>query len=100
LQFSRQGLSQYANFNQDNLYFKKLFMRGTNILFLEDKIRLVIAGALCVTKDKVKNGAFLDKDLGADNLDKAIIQMNLENAFDIVIPDNHIADKEKISEII
>lgn len=69
-------------------------------MFLEDKIRLIIAGALYVTKAKVKNGALLDKDLGADNLDKAIIQMNLENTFDIVIPDNHIADKNKVSEII
>jgi acyl carrier protein len=75
-------------------------MRNSNILFLEDKIRLVIAGALCVAKDKVKNDALLDKDLGADYLDKAIIQMNLEDAFDIVVPDKDIADKNKVSEII
>ena len=75
-------------------------MRDSNILFLEDKIRLVIAGALCVTKDKVKNDALLDKDLGADYLDKAVIQMNLEDEFCIVVPDKDIADKNKVSEII
>ena len=75
-------------------------MRNSNILFLEDKIRLVIAGALCVAKDKVKNDALLDKDLGADYLDKAIIQMNLEDEFCIVVPDKDIADKNKVSEII
>jgi acyl carrier protein len=75
-------------------------MRNSNILFLEDKIRLVIAGALCVAKEKVKNDALLDKDLGASYFDKAVIQMNLEDAFDIVVPDKDIADKNKVSEII
>ena len=75
-------------------------MRNSNFLFLEDKIRLVIAGALCVENDKVKNDALLDKDLGADYLDKAVIQMNLEDEFGIVIPDKDIADKNKVSEVI
>jgi acyl carrier protein len=75
-------------------------MRDKNILFLEDKIKLVIASALCVVKDKVKNDALLDKDLGADYLDMAVIQMNLEDGFGIVIPDKDIADKNKVSEII
>ena len=75
-------------------------MRNSNILFLEDKIKLVIAGVLCVAKDKVKNDALLDKDLGADYLDKAVMQMNLEDEFGIVVPDKDIADKNKVSEII
>ena len=74
-------------------------MRNSNILFLEDKIRLVIAGALCVAKDKVKNDALLDKDLGADYLDKAIIQMNLEDVFDIVVPDKDIAEKIRFQRL-
>lgn len=69
-------------------------------LFFEDRIKIIIAGALCVEKDKVKTNALLDKDLGADYLDKAIIQMNLGDAFGIVVPDKDIADKNKISEII
>lgn len=75
-------------------------MRNRNILFLEDKIRFVIADALCVAKDKVKNDALLDKDLGANYLDKAVIQMNLEDEFNIVIPDKDIAEKNKVSENI
>jgi len=75
-------------------------MGNDKSLFLEDRIKIVIAGVLCVEKDKVKNDALLDKDLGADYLDKAVIQMNLEDAFDIVIPDKDIADKNKVSEII
>jgi acyl carrier protein len=74
---------------------------GNNKSFLlEDRIKIIIAGVLCVEKDKVKIDALLDKDLGADYLDKAVIQMNLEDAFDIVVPDKDIADKNKASEII
>jgi len=75
-------------------------MANDKSLFLEDKIKIIIAGTLCVEKDKVKNGALLDKDLGADYLDKAVIQMNLEDAFNIVVPDKDIADKNKVSEIV
>jgi acyl carrier protein len=74
---------------------------GNNKSFLlEDRVKIIIAGVLCVKKDKVKNGALLDKDLSADYLDKAIIQMNLEDAFNIVVPDKDIADKNKVSEIV
>jgi len=74
---------------------------GNNKSFLlEDRIKILIAAVLCVEKDKVKNDALLDKDLGADHLDKAVIQMNLEDEFDIVVPDKDIADKNKISEVI
>ncbi|MCX5704472.1 MAG: phosphopantetheine-binding protein [Candidatus Omnitrophica bacterium] len=75
-------------------------MSNSNILFLEDKIKLIVAGAICVAKDKVKNDALLDRDLRADYLDMAVIQMNLEDEFGIVIPDKDIADKNKVSEII
>ena len=75
-------------------------MANDKSLFLEDKIKIIIAEALCVEKDKVKNGALLDKDLGADYLDKAVIQMNLEDEFNIVVPDKDIADKNKVSEIV
>ena len=74
---------------------------GNNKSFLlEDRIKILIAAVLCVEKDKVKNDALLDKDLGGDYLDKAVIQMNLEDAFNIVVPDKDIADKNKVSEII
>jgi len=69
-------------------------------LFLENRIKIIIASVLCVEKDKVENDALLGKDLGADYLDKAVIQMNLEDAFNIVVPDKDIADKNKVSEII
>ena len=74
---------------------------GNNKSFLlEDRIKIIIAGVLCVEKDKVKTNALLDKDLGADYLDKAVIQMNLEDEFGIVVPDKDIANKNKVSEII
>ena len=75
-------------------------MGDNKSILIEDRIKIIIAGALCVEKDKVKNDALLDKDLGADYLDKAVIQMNLEDAFDIVVPDKDMADKNKVSEII
>jgi len=75
-------------------------MANNKSLFLEDKIKIIIAAVLCVEKDKVKNEALLDEDLGADYLDKAVIQMNLEDEFNIVVPDKDIADKNKVLEII
>ena len=75
-------------------------MANNKSLFLEDKIKIIIAAVLCVEKDKVKNEALLDEDLGADYLDKAVIQMNLEDEFNIVVPDKDIAGKNKVSEII
>ena len=75
-------------------------MANNKSLFLEDKIKIIIAAVLCVEKDKVKNEVLLDKDLGVDYLDKAVIQMNLEDEFNIVVPDKDIADKNKVSEIV
>jgi len=75
-------------------------MGNDKSLFLGDRIKIIIASVLCVEKDKVKNDALLDKDLGADYLYKAVIQMNLEDEFCIVVPDKDIADKNKVSEII
>ena len=74
-------------------------MGNSNSFLFEDKIKIIIAGVLCVEKDKVKIDALLDKDLGADYLDRAVIQMNLEDEFEIVVPDKDIADKNKVSEI-
>jgi acyl carrier protein len=74
---------------------------GNNKSFLlENRIKIIIASVLCVEKDKVKNDALLDKDLRADYLDNAVIQMNLEDEFGIVVSDKDIADKNKVSEII
>jgi acyl carrier protein len=75
-------------------------MGNNKSLFLKDRIKIIIAGVLCVEKDKVKNDTLLDKDLGADYLDVVVIQMNLEDEFGIVIPDKDIADKNRVSEII
>jgi acyl carrier protein len=75
-------------------------MGNNKSLHLENRIKIIIATVLCVEKDKVKNGALLDKDLRADYLDKAVIQMNLEDEFGIVVPDKDIADKNRVSEII
>ena len=75
-------------------------MENNKSFLFEDKIKIIIASVLCVEKDKVKNDALLDKDLGADYLDKAVIQMNLEDVFGIVVPDKDIADKNKVSEVI
>jgi len=75
-------------------------MGNSKSFLLGDRIKIIIASALCVEKNKVKDEILLDKDLGADYLNKAVIQMNLEEAFNIVIPDKDLADKNKVSEII
>ncbi len=75
-------------------------MGNNKSILIDERVKIIIADALCVEKDKVKNDALLDKDLGADLLDKAVLQMDLEDAFNIVVPDKDMADKNKVSEII
>ena len=67
---------------------------------IEDIVNKIIADALCLEKNKIKGNSLLEKELGADYLDVSVIQMNLEDAFGIMIPDKDLVGKDKVSEII
>ncbi|MCK4797446.1 MAG: acyl carrier protein [Spirochaetes bacterium] len=61
-----------------------------------DKVKSIIAERLSVDESKIDNGASFIEDLGADSLDTVELIMQLEEAFDIQIPDE---DAEKISTV-
>lgn len=58
-----------------------------------EKIKEIIVNQLGVSEDSVKEEATFVDDLAADSLDIVELVMNIEEAFDMEIPD---ADAEKI----
>ena len=61
-----------------------------------DKIKSIVAEQLGVDEDQVtKDASFID-DLGADSLDIVDLIMNLEETFNIEIPDS---DAEKVATV-
>ena len=75
-------------------------MGKNKFLHIDDTVKKIITDALCLEKNQVKNNSLLKQDLGAAYLEIAVIQMNLEETFEIMIPDKDIADKNGVSEII
>ncbi|MBN2544639.1 MAG: acyl carrier protein [Spirochaetes bacterium] len=61
-----------------------------------DKVKSIIVERLNVDEGKVTEDASFIEDLGADSLDSVELIMQLEEAFDIQIPDE---DAEKISTV-
>ncbi len=61
-----------------------------------DKVKSIIVERLNVDEGKVTKDASFIEDLGADSLDSVELIMQLEEAFDIQIPDE---DAEKISTV-
>jgi acyl carrier protein len=58
-----------------------------------DKIKSIIAERLSVDENKITESSSFIEDLGADSLDTVELIMQLEEVFDIQIPDE---DAEKI----
>ena len=61
-----------------------------------DKVKSIIVERLSVDESKVVEDASFIEDLGADSLDSVELIMQLEEAFDLQIPDE---DAEKISTV-
>ncbi|MEE2856043.1 MAG: acyl carrier protein [Planctomycetota bacterium] len=61
-----------------------------------DQVKDIIADKLDVARDKVKDEAILQTDLGADSLDIVELLMHLEDNFDMKIPDE---DAEKLKTV-
>ena len=61
-------------------------------MFVEEKVREIIAEQLSVDRDQVTDGATFVEDLKADSLDTVELIMALEEAFDLEIPDE-VAEK-------
>ena len=61
-----------------------------------DQVKDIIAEKLDVARDKVKDEAVLQTDLGADSLDIVELLMHLEDQFEMKIPDE---DAEKLKTV-
>ena len=61
-----------------------------------DQVKDIIAEKLDVARDKVKDEAVLQTDLGAASLDIVELLMHLEDQFDMKIPDE---DAEKLKTV-
>jgi len=69
---------------------------GTNVASVADKVIDIVCDQLGVSRDKVTPETHFINDLGADSLDTVELVMELEEEFDISIPDE---DAEKIATV-
>lgn len=65
-----------------------------------EKIKEVIVDTLGCEAEDVKLEASLTGDLGADSLDAVELNMALEEAFEIEIPDEALAEMKLVSDIV
>ena len=69
---------------------------STEELSIEEKVKEIIIKQMGVNKDQVAPETSFINDLGADSLDTVELVMELEDAFDMNIPDE---DAEKIQTV-
>lgn len=65
-----------------------------------DKVKEVINDTLSCGEDIITMDAVLIDDLGADSLDAVELCMTIEEAFDITIPEDKIADLKTVKDIV
>ncbi|ADU23616.1 MULTISPECIES: acyl carrier protein [Ruminococcus] len=65
-----------------------------------DKIREIIVEQLDVDEDKVTTDASITEDLGADSLDVVDLVMNIEESFDLEIPDEEVENIKTVGDIV
>jgi len=66
---------------------------------LQDRLRQLVSSQLGVELDEVIEDARIFDDLGADSLDVVELVMTLEEAFDIVVPDEDIEGMQTIGDV-
>ena len=65
-----------------------------------EKVKEIIVDTLSCDEDKVTLEASLTEDLGADSLDAVELNMSLEEAFEISIPDEELANFKTVGDIV
>ncbi len=65
-----------------------------------DKVKEIIVDTLNCDEDAVTLEATLNDDLGADSLDAVELNMALEEAFEISIPDEELANFKTVNDIV
>ena len=67
---------------------------------VEDQVRGIIAEQLGVKKEKITRETHFVNDLGADSLDTVELVMELEEEFDISIPEDSAEKIQRVGEAI
>ena len=65
-----------------------------------EKVKEIIVDTLNCDEEKVTMEASLKEDMGADSLDAVELNMALEEAFDIAIPDEDLMLFVKVEDIV
>lgn len=65
-----------------------------------EKVKKIIVEQLGVAETSVTMEASFIDDLGADSLDAVELCMTIEEAFDITIPEDKIADLKTVKDIV
>ncbi len=66
---------------------------------LQDRLRQLVSSQLGVDLDEIVTDARILDDLGADSLDVVELVMALEEAFDIVVPDEDVEAMLTIGDV-
>ena len=67
---------------------------------VEERVVDIVAEQLGVEKDKIKRDTHFVNDLGADSLDTVELVMELEEEFDISIPEDAADKIQRVGEAI
>lgn len=65
-----------------------------------DKVKEIIVDSLSCDENSVTMQASLSEDLGADSLDAVELNMALEDAFGVSIPDDELAAMKTVADIV
>ena len=65
-----------------------------------EKVKDIIVETISCEEDKVTLETALGEDLGVDSLDAVELNMSLEEAFEISIPDEELANFKTVQDIV
>lgn len=68
--------------------------------FVLDAVRAIVADQLEVPLEKITEASRLGDDLGADSLSEVEIAMEVEERFDLAIPDDAMARNPSVGEVV
>lgn len=72
---------------------------SVNVEVIQESLKTIIKNKLTV-KDEIVNGTKLTEDLGADSLDLVELVMQIEEEFDIEIPDEEFENIATFGELV
>ena len=73
---------------------------GTTVASVQERVIDIVSDQLGVDKEKISSETSFVNDLGADSLDQVELVMELEEEFDINIPDDAAENLQTIEDVI